>query len=1407
MITTNALVYKENMLQVAEDDYSWLGLKDIPEETYNWFHDHEYDIGKDPADELVSFLTSDSYLHAAAQYILNVNPLPFQIVILDTLWNKRLPLLVGSRGLGKTWIMAVYALLRAVLTPGARVVIVGAGFRQAKHVFDYMTNIWENAPVLQEITGTGKASGPKRDTDRCYMKVGNSMISALPLGSGDKIRGERACVGPKTIVETNVGLVRIKDSEDLLGKMSVLTGIEDKTESPSCFLQTKPIDAYKIRTTGGYEFICSEIHQVYTKDGWKIGKDLTLQDYLIFENNYKFPKDIITHNGLTIDEKMAWVLGVLLSCGRTDSKNKISFKVYDKKMSGRIISLLKEIRPDISALSIEIPEHIDMLGRNRKKAYEIQLNNQKFRSELLSVGLDVTTAKEREIPWSILRSPRSVVVSFLRGLFETGGNAILYKDKFRDNNLGITFYCSSEQLSSDIQILLSKLDIFAGRNSRVANGGTKIKHAIRVYGDNALSLASLLNIDNWVDTYNKSEKHGNRAKKKSLLRVTSVKKLVGKYVLYDYTMPESHSFMGNGFRQHNSHILIDEYACLDKNTVIETELGLIRIADCRDLPGVSLFTGNDQKPMEVADKFIITPPTDVFEVKTKYGYTFRCSNIHTVKTGDGFKLAKDLAAGDSLIFENKYKFPTDYIVKDGLTVDEDLAWLMGVLVAEGAVCSKHSISLVNTDKIMTDRVFSMLERYSKNKVYYIEKESYVYDRGWKCKKSYTVGVCDMVLRDKLESLGLCRKRAKGKIIPWSILRSPRSVVVKFLSGLFEGDGSCFLYKDKKNTKVGVSYYSVSRQLMEEVQIVLAKLDIISSICSRKSNIGNNKQWVLRINGIYAKMLIELLDIRDWKEVLSKAFVFERGKPATRLLPVKSVKKLERQERLYDFYLPVTNSFYGNCFIQHNSVPKEIIDVVVQGFAVVSQDPVAKVREAAQIDKLKEVGAWSEEIKKAYYAGRGGNQIIRSGTAYYAFNHFADDFKKWKAVIESCGDPQIMKDLFGSDPLLDAFNWRDYAILRIPYTSLPRGFLDEGIVQQAKITLHTGQFNMEYGACFITDTNGFYRRSLIESCTCNKPIKTSDGFEVQFSAKMYGEENHKCVLGVDAAAINDNMAMVVLEQHETNNRVVYCWATRKKDFDERKKAGMLSEHNYYDFCANQIIDICRKFPIERIEIDSAGGGLAIVEALADPAKYKGNELPIYELIDDKTEKWTDSMDGRHIVNQVKVTNNYNSEANHGMKKDMENKSLLFPKFDTVELAKANIMDDQLELRFDTYEDNVMNIEELKNEISTIVISQTSKLGAEHFDTPDIKGEGQKKGRLRKDRFSALLYANYFVRNKNKQDSINVAPPVFGGRIEHKNGSLINSSKEVKNPYIGAGAGFIKQGKKTPNFGVIVKHKSV
>ena len=52
---------------------------------------------------------------------------------------------------------------------------------------------------------------------------------------------------------------------------------------------------------------------------------------------------------------------------------------------------------------------------------------------------------------------------------------------------------------------------------------------------------------------------------------------------------------------------------------------------------------------------------------------------------------------------------------------------------------------------------------------------------------------------------------------------------------------------------------------------------------------------------------------------------------------------------------------------------------------------------------------------------------------------------------------------------------------------------------------------------------------------------------------------------------------------------------------------------------------------------------------------------------------------------------------------------------------------------------MDIEELKDELSTIVMTQTPN-GRNKWDTPEVKLPGGKKGRLRKDRYSALLMAN-------------------------------------------------------------------
>jgi hypothetical protein len=139
--------------------------------------------------------------------------------------------------------------------------------------------------------------------------------------------------------------------------------------------------------------------------------------------------------------------------------------------------------------------------------------------------------------------------------------------------------------------------------------------------------------------------------------------------------------------------------------------------------------------------------------------------------------------------------------------------------------------------------------------------------------------------------------------------------------------------------------------------------------------------------------------------------------------------------------------------------------------------------------------------------------------------------------------------------------------------------------------------------------------------------------------------------------------------------------------------------------------------------------------------------------DPTEKPqdTDFMEGEHILHIIKPTAEWNTEANHSLKRDMETRDIIFPMHDEISYIEAEFYDPifveklgESSVLYDTLEDCMSEIEDLKNELSTITITETST-GKEHFDTPEKKTAGMKKGRLKKDRYSALLMANMVARN--------------------------------------------------------------
>lgn len=445
---------------------------------------------------------------------------------------------------------------------------------------------------------------------------------------------------------------------------------------------------------------------------------------------------------------------------------------------------------------------------------------------------------------------------------------------------------------------------------------------------------------------------------------------------------------------------------------------------------------------------------------------------------------------------------------------------------------------------------------------------------------------------------------------------------------------------------------------------------------------------------------------------------------------------------------------GNYIIvdEFPSVPKEIYEVVIHGFGSVSANPVERVKNLTRIEVLKSLGMYAEAQEEVETLGF-GNQTIISGTAYYHFNHFYDYWKRYKAIIESHGDTNTLEEIFHGE-IPEGFDWQQFSIFRIPHNKLPFGFLDEAQIAQSKATVHSIIYGMEYDAVFAEDSDGFFRRSLIESCVTSQPILLSSG-PIQFSPVLTGNSGEFAyVYGIDPASERDNFAITILEVWPDHKRIVYCWTINRQQLREQtKRKGKITTKSFYAHCSRKIRDLMRIFPTEHIGMDTQGGGITIMETLHDKDEMDTNEHFIWPYIkqgEDDAFWWedekkpTDPYPGLHILHMIQFANaKWTVEANHGLRKDFENKTTLFPCFDSVAMANSIAQDKRLGREYNTLEDCVMDIEELKDELTTIIHDQTAS-GRDRWNTPEIKLPGNKKGRLRKDRYTALVIANMVAR---------------------------------------------------------------
>lgn len=396
------------------------------------------------------------------------------------------------------------------------------------------------------------------------------------------------------------------------------------------------------------------------------------------------------------------------------------------------------------------------------------------------------------------------------------------------------------------------------------------------------------------------------------------------------------------------------------------------------------------------------------------------------------------------------------------------------------------------------------------------------------------------------------------------------------------------------------------------------------------------------------------------------------------------------------------------------IPDKILDMVIRPMAATTLEPMENVRRLERQKKLLELGLATEDDFDEITV----NKMIMTSSGFYKFNHM------WRR----------MKDYWRQ---IDSGKKDHYAVWQIPYWNLPEGFLDKNNIEEAKRVMSDSEFKMEYEALMVSDSEGFFRASLLEACTV--PECFLEGI---------GDPNAEYILGVDPAQGGSASCGMVLIKLGNPNRIVSVLELKRKTTQELTRA---------------IQSFDKMFNVVKILMDRGGGGKAIADLLEDG--FDGYDRIIDRLDNDKLD-----LPGKHTLELIYFNPNWIADANFTTLSLLEDRKLIF----SGPSSTSN----------DLFDDIYESIKELKKQMLNIIVTQTST-GVLHFDTPR-KGQN-------KDLYSALILAAYGVRSLHKEREAPDAENIYTS-------SGLIRPHQANAPWKPVGNVLIEQSPPSGNFGI-------
>jgi stage V sporulation protein R len=230
-------------------------------------------------------------------------------------------------------------------------------------------------------------------------------------------------------------------------------------------------------------------------------------------------------------------------------------------------------------------------------------------------------------------------------------------------------------------------------------------------------------------------------------------------------------------------------------------------------------------------------------------------------------------------------------------VDENLGEFLGYLIGDGHISiSGRCFGLTTADYDMVVKFSSLVEN--------------IFGLECKIKKvpgKYRVHAYSRKVERFLVSLGLTTGvSARQKSIPDCILRSPKSVISKFISALLDCDGY--------GGKGGVILSTSSKKMASQIQLLFLNYGIVSSITNQPKDILH-----VRFGGSYLKLFVKEIGfgLKRKQDKLQK--FIDSHQWFCKTYDYDTVVKIEEgRHTVYDISVENTHRYAAQGFINHNS---------------------------------------------------------------------------------------------------------------------------------------------------------------------------------------------------------------------------------------------------------------------------------------------------------------------------------------------------------------------------------------------------------------------------------------------------------------------------------------------------------